>query len=287
MRICGSLLATMAFFVALGCANNITPVPAVPNSPVAIGDAMQAYEQADSRDSLLRAIRMLERYAQDHPGDYASRARLANAYSLLGMGYTQDIGGKEAAYSAAVRYAEAAMLTVPGFAHVWKERGVTFALALQQLDHRHVEAMEYYKVAQFSDYEECKGAMGRVLGISQMQRAVAVMDRLAQIDENVSWGNNRMMQGLYKLRQPDYLGGDHVTAMYMLERAIQDNLQNVAPRWGRAKYFAVPAGKRQLFVSDLRWVVEQPLDQLVGYKPWNIVIQRDARALLSQTNRLF
>ena len=277
----------MLFIVAAGCASKVTPTPGLPGAPVAIGDAMQAYHRADSRDALLQAIRMLERYAQDNPDDYSSRARLANAYTLLGLGYTDDIGKKEAAYSAAVRYAEEAMLTEPGFAHVWKERGVSFSLALQQLDHRHIEALSYYRSAQFLDYQECKGAMGRLLDISQMQRAVAVMDRLAQIDPNISDGTNLAMQGLYKIRQPDYLGGDDVTAQYLLERAAQDNPRNIIPRWVRAKYFAIDAGKRDLFVRDLRWVAEQPLEQLVGHRPWNIVIQRDAKALLSQASRLF
>lgn len=285
MRILGA--GVMLLLMLAGCAGKQSPVPGLPPKPVALTGAMEAYANVDSRKSLLRAIRMLERYALDNPDNYVSRARLANAYTLLGAGYTQDVPGKQAAYSAAVRYAEEAMLTVPGFAHLRENRGIGFELALRQLDHRHMEAMEFYKAAQFYDYDECSGVMGKLLHLNKVQRAVAVMDRMAQIDANAAWGNNRMSQGLYKLLRPDYLGGDQAQGLQLLDRAVADNPRNIVPRWGRAKYFAVQAGDRDLFKKDLRWVRRQALDELVGYRPWNVVIQREARSLLSRAGTLF
>jgi tetratricopeptide (TPR) repeat protein len=249
--------------------------------------SLRAYSQADSRETVLAAIRQLERFAAAHPGDYTSRARLANAYTLYGAFYVQDVPAKEAAYTAALRYAEAAMLTVPGFAHVRQTRGVAFHFALQQLDHRHLEAMEFWKAALLYDYEECSGAMSKVLRYGQLMRAVAVMDRMDQIDRNANWGNNRLARGFYLYAMPAYMGGDVEQAQQLIGAAVQDNPRNIVPRWGRAKYVALAESDRELFKQDLQWVVAQPLDELVGYRPWNVAIQQDARRLLKQTRRLF
>ena len=278
---------SLVWLLLTGCAGQ--PPAEAPDSsePVTQVSALRAYAKADSRSSLLQAIRMLERYAASHPEDYESQARLANAYTLLGAGYTEDVSGKEAAYSAAIRYAEAAMMTEPGFAHVWGKRGVAFGIALQQLDHRHVEAMSFWKAALLYDYEECTGSMGKMLRYADLRRAVAVMDRLAQIDPNASWGNNLMTRGLYQLRKPDYVGGDVTAAKAMLDEAVKLNQRNLAPRWARAKFYAVLAGDRALFKRDLQWVAAQPLDDLLGYRPWNLLYQREARDLLKQTRQLF
>ncbi len=282
-------ISGIALLVALlcGCAGQTPIERPYSQEPVDLVSGLRAYAQSDNRDSLLHAIQLLEAYATTHPDDYESRARLANAYTLLGAGYTHKVLRKEAAYAAAIRYAEEAMLTVPGFAHVWRGRGIGFTLALQQLDHRHIEAMTFWKAAVLYDYEECTGSMGRVLRFAELRRAVAMMDRLAQIDRNVGDGNNLMAQGLYRFNMPEYLNGDLQLAEQLLAEAVEVNQRNIVPRWGRARYYALPAGDRELFRQDLRWVVDQPLDNLVGYRPWNIVIQRDARRMLKKFRSLF
>ena len=282
---CGLLSAVLLTLVA--CAAQPPNTALDESDPVDIVATMRAYAKVDSHASLSAVIRRLERYADSHPDDYSSRARLANAYTLLGAAYLQDIEAKEAAYAAAIRYAEAAMLTVPGFAHLREQRGVAFHFALQQLDHRHLEAMEFWKAALMYDYEECTGAMGKVLGYAQLHRAEAAMDRMDQIDANANWGNTRMSRGLYLYALPEYLGGDVEKGQQLIAAAVKDNPRNIVPRWGRAKYVALPAGDREQFRQDLQWVVDQPLKELVGYRPWNRAIKRDAKKLLKNTRRLF
>lgn len=249
--------------------------------------ALRGYAQVDGRKSLLLVIRQLEAYAAAHPADYESRARLANAYTLLGVGYSRRIEAKEAAYTAAIRHAESALLTEPGFAHVWEARGIGFKLALQQLDHRHLEAMAYLKLALLMNYLECSGPLGKLADTVSMQRAIAIMDRIAQIDANAMSGNNRFTQGLYLFARPMVLGGDREAGRSIMKTVVHNNARNLFPRWARARYVAVETGQRRQFVRDLQWVREQPLDGLVGYRPWNLMMQRHAEAMLANEDRYF
>lgn len=283
-RILGTLLLLA---VLSGCAGQPVTQAPVANESIDLVSGLQAYAQSDSEESLLAAIRLLEGFAAAHPDDYASRARLANAYTLLGAVYRWEVAAKEAAYTAALRYAEAAMLTVPGFAHVRETRGVAFQFALQQLDHRHLEAMEFWKAALLYDYEENSGTMGKMMRYGQLNRAVSVMDRLDQIDENANWGSNRLSRALYLYAMPEYVGGDEARAERLIAAAIADNPNSIVLRWARAKYVSLPAGDRALFMQDLQWVVKQPLHDLVGYRPWNLAIQRNARYLLKNSQQRF
>lgn len=101
------------------------------------------------------------------------------------------------------------------------------------------------------------------------------------------WGNNLFSRGIYFLAQPEFAGGDRDKSAAFLAQAIAVNQKNIIPRWGRAKYYAVAMQDRALFEADLRWVVKQPLNQLVGYPHWNRFLQREARQLLDQGDQYF
>lgn len=281
-----TLVLMVVLSAGCGTAPVVTDAAASAATPVDLQEANAAYRYADSYQSLMGAIILLEAYAGQHPGDYASRARLANAYTLLGAGYSTAIADKQAAYAAAMRFGEAAMMTVPAF-QAARARGEDFGTALQQLGEAQFEAMEFWKTALFYDFRECTGLLGKLASYARLRRAVAVMDRMAQIDREAMWGNNLFSQGIYFLAQPEIVGGSRSKSAAYLAEAAAVSALNIVPRWGRAKYFAVAMGDQALFRNDLTWVTAQPLDQLVGYRPWNLVLQREARTLLATAQQYF
>lgn len=283
----GSVLG-LILVLQVGCAcRSAAPVlESGSQAPVDLAEANAAYTYADGYQSLKGAILLLERYAAQHPDDYASRARLANAYTLLGAGYSTTVADKATAYAAAMRYGEAAMLTVPAF-RAQRAAGESFESALQTLGKAHFEAMEFWKTALFYDFRECTGLLDKLMSYGRLRKAVAVMDRMEQIERQAMWGNNLFSQGIYYLAQPEIVGGDKRKSAAYLAEAAAVSPTNIVPRWGRAKYYAVAMGDRELFRKDLQWVTAQPLDKLSGYRPWNLVLQREALALLANEKQYF
>lgn len=257
-----------------------------PSAAVSIAEANAAYRYADSYPSLKGAISLLELYAAQNPADYVSRARLANAYTLLGAGYSQTVAAKAEAYARAMYYGESAMMTVPAYKAA-RDSGASFEEALVHLGATQFEAMEFWKTALFYDFRECTSLLGKLSSYAGLRQAVAVMDHMEQINRQAMWGNNLFSQGIYYLAQPEFVGGDKQKAAEYLAEAAAVTARNIVPRWGRAKYYAVAMGDVDLYQQDLQWVQQQPLDTLLGYRPWNVFLQREAKALLTETERYF
>lgn len=270
-----------------GCAGNPGQrVVVVDSIPVTYPQALAAYEVANDRNAVLHAIDVLERFARANPRDYASRARLANAYTLLGAGYTECGSEKAAMYDKAMEYALAAFNTNETY-KLARLNGMRFEEALEMLDARHMEALEFWKTAMFYSFREASGLIAKLRRYPRLKQAVAVMERQQTLDRNAMWGNNLMSWGIYFLAQPEFYGGDRDKARAYLAEAAAVSERNIVPRWGRAKYFAVAMGDVDGFRADLKWVASQPLDKLVGYRPWNVLLQREARELLAQEADMF
>ncbi len=280
------ILFTITLFPACAGQPQGQRVVVVDSIPVTYPQALAAYDAADSRESLLLAIDALERYAKAHPRDYASRARLANAYTLLGAGYSEGVTAKAAAYDQAMTYALAAFNT-DGRYQLARINGQGFAGSLALLDESQMEAMEFWKTAMFYSFREASGLLGQLWRFPRLKQAVAVMERQEAIDRNAMWGNNLMSWGIYYLAQPEWYGGDREKSRAYLAEAAAVSERNIVPRWGRAKYFAVAMDDVQMFRTDLQWVAAQPLAKLEGYRPWNVLLQREARALLTQESNYF
>jgi tetratricopeptide (TPR) repeat protein len=281
----GGLLMAM---LGLAACAHCPPPPSTPaDTPlVDYAQATAAYDSADSRESLLAAIHLLQRYAQAQPNDYASRARLANAYTLLGAGYSSSGADKAAAYRQAMAFAEQAFMTKVTYRQA-REGGQSFEQALALLDQEQLEALEFWKTAMFYSFREADGIWAKLIRYPRLKQAVAVMQRIEAIDRNAYWGNNLMSWGIYYLAQPEFYGGDRDKARQYLAEAASVSQRNIVPRWGRAKYFAVAMNDPALFRADLEWVAAQPLDELVGFKAWNRVLLIEAKSLLAQQAVLF
>lgn len=241
-----------------------------------------AFAQVESRESLLHVIAQLEAYAARHAGHYASRARLANAYTLLGAGYSASGAAKARAYNNAMAAAEEAFET-NGSYQLARLNGQSFAQRLDYLGDEQMEALEFWKTAMFYSFREASGPVAKLWRYPRLNQAVAIMQRQEVLDRQAMWGNNLMSWGIFYLAQPEWYGGDRNKSREYLAEAVAVTQRNIVPRWGRGKYFAVAMGDMKMFRDDLSWVAAQPLEALVGYRPWNRMLQNEARQLLAQS----
>ncbi|MGB1581041.1 MAG: TRAP transporter TatT component family protein [Nevskiales bacterium] len=255
----------------------------LPQPGVSLDKAMAAYERVESRADLLAAIDLLDTYAQQHPQDYASRARLANAYTLLGAGYAKTLREKADAYSRAMEVAEQAMMTSDAYAQARSGIG-SFTDAIQSLDVDYIEAMEFWKTALFYSFREAQDPISKLLRYPRLRKAVAVMQHIDSLDRNAIGGSNLMSLGIYYLALPEFAGGDRQKSAEYLAQAAAVSERSILPRWGRAKYYAVAMQDKNLYQSDLKWVVSRPLNELIGYRPWNILLQREAAQMLQSSD---
>jgi len=272
------LVLTLGLLFIAGC-SSIAPNGSVQNVPVDRLSAFLAYERATTRDATLYAMRLLKTYAQQNPGEYSSRARLANTYTLFGAGFSQSSREREQAYADAMAMAEEAMLTSPEYAAA-REAGKRFTEALVHLDNRHLEALEFWKTALFYDFREATGLIAKITRYRRLKAAVAVMQRIKEIDRTAIAGSNLFSEGIYYLAQPKFAGGDIEKSRMLLNEAVDVGGGNLLPRWGRAKYYAVKMRDLELYKSDLQWVIAQPLGDLPGFRPWNHLLSRESEALL-------
>ena len=248
--------------------------------PVDQARALAAYQQSETRQQLMVAIDLLQHHARQNPDNYQTLARLANAYTLFGAGYVRNASEKEWAYSRAMQVAEQAMMTSAHYAEVRRRNG-GFAEAVKTLDSSYLEAMEFWKTALFYRFREAKGVVDKVVRYPRLKQAVAVMEHMESLDRNAIGGSNLMSQGIYYLALPEFAGGDReLSAQYLAEAAAVSN-RSILPRWGRAKYYAVAMNDYDLYRRDLEWVAAQPIDELIGFRPWNVLLQREAAAMLS------
>ena len=268
----------MMLVMSSGCAVTATQTQ-IMQPPVSLETAMRAYDKVESRHELLAVIDMLDTYAAHNPGHYESRARLSNAYTLLGAGYSKTLTEKELAYEQAMQVAEEAMMTSSGYAEIMR-RGGSFEEAVQSLNADYIEAMEFWKTALFYSFREAQGAVNKLLRYPRLKKAVAVMEHIDRLDRNAIYGSNLMSLGIYYLALPEFAGGDRSRSAAYLMQAAAVSERSILPRWGRAKYFAVAMQDEALYTSDLKWVVAQPLNKLEGYRPWNILLQREAAEML-------
>jgi hypothetical protein len=120
-----------------------------------------------------------------------------------------------------------------------------------------------------------------------MARNTAVMKHLREVAPDWQHGAVHFAWGIYYLALPKVAGGDMELSRQSLDRAVEVGPHSLLPRWGRAKYYAVKTGDRQLFEDDLAWVVAQDPQQMDSPYPWNVYFQRDARAMLEDIGRYF
>jgi hypothetical protein len=268
---------------------NSTESAARPASGIVDADlalARQASQRAVDAEGLRAAMAAYEKVLAEDPRNYDALVALADHSILMGTAYTEERGAKRELYDRAMRLGERAMYTHPEFksladggARPWEACGV--------LTDREMSAMMVWMTALLYKFKECMSSPVRVLNIRWMTHLDPMLDRMEQLDESWEGGAVPFTRAFYYFIVPRSLGGDRDLAASSFARAVELGSTRVVNRWGRAKFFGVLTKDRAGFVEDLEWVATRDPETCSDAPAWKAYVQRDAKLLLAQVDRLF
>lgn len=249
--------------------------------------ARELWAQADSTESLGAAIEAYETILPRAPRDLDVLCKLSQCYCLQGAAYAESMAHKKRAYKKAIQLAERALATDPTFLER-VQAGASVGEASTVLSEEHMEAMMLWVNGVSYYFKECQSPLQRMVNFRWMARCQQVVDHMESLDPN--WGQGAVLftKAVFFLGLPEFAGGDMIKSAQYFQRAIAAGPRSTLHRWGRAKYYATKIGDREMFISDLQWVLDQPLraSEDPPY-PWRVVFHREARSMLEHVDRYF
>ncbi len=248
--------------------------------------AREASERALDADGLKRAISEYEKVLAAEPQSYDALVALADHSILLATAYTEKRGAKRALYRRAMLLAERAMYTNADFRRL-AEGGARPWEASGTLNRRELGAMMAWMTALLYTFKECMSGPVRVINVRWITHLDPMLDRMEQLDERWADGAVPFTRAFYYFVLPPSLGGDRKLAAQSFARAVEMGPNRLVHRWGRARFFYVLTQDREGFFSDLEWVSTRDPEAFSDGQPWKAYLQRDAKRLLGQTDRLF
>jgi tetratricopeptide (TPR) repeat protein len=267
------------------------PVDAATRPPSGAADAelalaREASQRAVDAEGLRLAMAAYEKVLAADPRNYAALVALADHSILMAAAYTDARDAKRELYDRAMRLGERAMYTNSDFREL-ADGGSPPWEACRVLTEREMESMMVWMTALLYNFKECMSVPARVANVRWMTYLDPMLDRMEQLDEGWEGGAIPFTRGFYYFVVPRSLGGDRDKATRSFARAVELGPDRLVNRWGRARYFAVVTDNREGFVEDLEWVATRDPEAFADSPAWKAYVQRDAKLLLEQTDRLF
>ena len=230
--------------------------------------------------SVDRCIGLYEAVLLDNPGDYRARVQAASLYILKGTAYSRS-EEKTPAFRRAMKYAELAMYTNPGFqkavdagAYPWE--------AVSALGESEAEAMFFWVTALQYEFKEGMSLPSKVLNIGWLQRALLFLDRIETVAPAFGGGGVEFGKVICYMALPESLGGSNMKGADYMGRAVAKGSDWLFPRWARGKYYLPAKGEKKAARDELAWVASQDPAAFRDPYPWSVHFQEDSRRILSQ-----
>ena len=124
--------------------------------------------------------------------------------------------------------------------------------------------------------------------LADLPRAVAMMERVAAVDETYFYGGAHVFLGSYFGGRPKIAGGDVAAAKRHFDRALKLSGEKFLPHWVfYARYYAIPAQKKDIYVKLLKKVTGAPAGVLPSERLANIVARGRAERMLDEVDEYF
>lgn len=255
------------------------------------GDARALIEEADkywenrlNRADLDRAIALYLEAAQRDPENVELFTRLSLAYYFLAEAHSgNDKDAQLAAYNEGAQWGERALGIHPEFRRLVEEEGVKPEDAFYVLDKRYIGAL-YWSASNLGKWAKKKGI---IAALSLRSRGIRAMERCLELDETYFYGAPHRWLGTYYAVIPAFAGGDLEKSQYHFERSLAIEPNYFATRVLRAENYAPKVNDRQLFESDLHYVLNTDPEVLPDIVPEQKVEQEKAKKLLAEIDDLF
>lgn len=258
-----------------------TPPQAAGDAPALFAQGQDVFARADSRPALERAARLFEAAATADPTHTEALTRACEARCLLGAGYASTRADKRATYRVAIALCERAMATNPDFA-ARVARGEPVDQAAAALGEPEMGAMHFWVTSVSYRFKETLSPLAYPFNLRWIERELAVLQRMDQLDAEWGRGALRFSVGIFYLALPARFGGDMARSRAILDQLVADYPERMLPRWGRAKYFYGKTGEEEARRRDLGWVAAREPSPDPDEYAWEVYFRADARRLLAR-----
>jgi len=211
----------------------------------------------------------------------------AQAYCGYAMGFVEDVDPQRAAelYQKGKEYAYNALLSHKKFRKAIN-KGTPLWEAIKLIDDEEYAPALFWTAMCWASWLNFNMTdPSAMMGIPGMR---AIIDRLYQIDDKYFYGGVHLLLGAYYSQIPALMGGGVDKAKEEFEKAFQISegkmlLQNVY----YARYVATVTQDEELFESQLKKVLEAPIDILPDQKFTTAVAKKKAEYLLKNKDKFF
>jgi hypothetical protein len=155
--------------------------------------------------------------------------------------------------------------------------------AAAMLDESAVAAL-FWRVVNLGKWATAKGFATQLDFRNELR---LLMGRCLELDPGYFYGGPHRALGAYYARAPSMVGGDLERSQSHFQQSLNLGPNYLATRVLYAQDYAVKAENRELFVEQLRLVVEADPAVDPSIEPENRVERRKAERLLAQADLLF
>ena len=130
--------------------------------------------------------------------------------------------------------------------------------------------------------------LGSIAALADLPRVILLMEWVLEKDEAIFNASPHLFLGIYHAARPQLLGGRPQQALFHFERALElTEEQSATVLVQMARFYAVQAFDRELYVSLLNRALAIPVDIDLELTLQNAAAHRLARRLLAEVNEIF
>lgn len=250
---------------------------------IAEGDA--AWLERDDPDRIRAAIAVWQQAVEIDGSDHETWVKLARANYFLADGHLrfEEDAPLQETYQTAIQAAERALRALsPEFAQQMAA-GELPQDAVAVLEADAVPAL-YWRAAALGRWAQQDG-FATVLSFKDEIRAV--MTRCLELDRYYFFAGPDRYFGAFFSIAPTYAGGDLDRSRQHFEESIRREPNYFGSHVLFAENYAVKSQDRELFESELRYVLDGDPNSLEGAEPENRAEVRKATALMERIDELF
>ncbi|MGF1469030.1 MAG: TRAP transporter TatT component family protein [Sandaracinaceae bacterium] len=250
---------------------------------VAQGDA--AWGGRDDGDRGRAASAAWEQAGEADAGDYETLAKLSRGYYFLADGHLRfdDPDALAETHQIGIQRAEQALAVInPEFAQRMAA-GELFENVVGMLDERAVPAL-YWRASNLGRWARNEGFATL---LSYKDEVRAVMARCLELERYYYFAGPDRYFGAFFSIAPSYAGGDLERSREHFEESIRRQPDYFGTRVLMAETYAVQAQDRDVYQTQLQYVIDGDPEALAPVAPENRVEQRKAREMLAEIDDLF
>jgi tetratricopeptide (TPR) repeat protein len=248
-----------------------------------INEANTHWAQRQDMSHLEKALELYEQAAAIDQQNLELLITLARGYYFLADAYLQeDKEHQTEIYDTSLAYAEKAMALEPEFKKLVDD-GKKVEDAIRVLDKQYVGAI-YWGSASLGKWGLNKG-LATIL--ANKERGRKMMARCVELDETYFYGGPHRWFGGYYAKLPSIAGRDLDKSKEHFEKSLKIAPNYFGTRILRSEHYALNAQDKELYQSDLEFVLNTPADVIPELVPEQEVEKKKAAEMLEEIEDRF